>query len=38
MQQSRYCLYHALDLVDEGCVLEQYGNEMGLAALELVDI
>ena len=36
--QIRYCLYYVLELVDEGCDLEQYGNEMGLAALEWVDI
>ena len=36
--QVHYCIYYAIDLLDEGRVMEQYGNEMGQAALEWVDI
>ena len=36
--QVRFCIYHALDYVNESRILEQYGDEMGMAALEWLDI
>ena len=36
--QVRFCLYYALDFVNEAEILEQYGEEMGLGGLEWVDI
>ena len=36
--QVRFCVYFALDFVDEASILEQYGNEVGLAAFEWLDI
>ena len=34
----RFCIYFALDFVDEAAILEQYGNDVGLAAFEWLDI
>ena len=36
--QVRVCIYFALDFVDEAAILEQYGNDVGLAAFEWLDI
>ena len=36
--QVRFCVYFALDFVDEASILEQYGNEVGLAAFAWLDI
>ena len=38
LDQIHYCIYFALDFVDEVVITEQYGNEVGLAALEWLDI
>ena len=37
LDQIRFCLYFALNFIDEGNVMEQYGEEVGLAALEWVE-
>ena len=34
LDQVRFCIYFALDFVDEATIMEQYGNEVGLAAFE----
>ena len=34
LNRVRFCIYFALDFVDEAAITEQYGNEVGLAALE----
>ena len=34
----RFCIYFALDFVDEVAIMEQYGNEVGLAAFEWCDV
>ena len=34
LDQVRFCIYFALDFVDEAAIMEQYGNEVGLAAFE----
>ena len=36
--QVRFCLYYALDFVNEAEIMEQYGTEMGLGGLEWIDI
>ena len=36
--QVRFCLYYALDFVNEAEIMEQYGREMGLGGLEWIDI
>ena len=36
--QVRFCIYFALDFVDEAAIMEQYGNEVGLAAFEWCNI
>ena len=33
-----FCIYFALDFVDEAAIMEQYGNEVGLAAFEWCDV
>ena len=33
-----YCIYFALNFVDEAAIMEPYGNEVGLAALEWLNI
>ena len=38
LDQVRFCIYFALDFVDEAAIMEQYGNEVGLAALEWCDV
>ena len=38
LDQVLFCIYFALNFVDEAAIMEQYGNEVGLAALEWVDI
>ena len=38
LDQIRFCIYYALDSIDDAAVMEQYGNEVGLAALEWADI
>ena len=34
LDQVPFCIYFALDFVDEAAIMEQYGNEVGLAAFE----
>ena len=36
--QVRFCLYYALDFVNETEIMEQYGEEMGMGGLEWIDI
>ena len=36
--QGRFCLYYALDFVNEAEIMEQYGTEMGLGGLEWINI
>ena len=36
--QVLFCLYYALDFVNEAEIMEQYGEEMGMGRLELIDI
>ena len=36
--QVRFCLYYALDFVNEAEIMEQYGEEMGISGLEWIDI
>ena len=36
--QVHFCIYFTLDFVDEAAILEQYGNEIGLAAFEWLDV
>ena len=36
--QVRFCIYHVVDYVNEANILQQYGDEMGMAALEWLDI
>ena len=38
LDQVRFCIYFALNFVDEAAIMEQYGNEVGLAALEWCDV
>ena len=38
LDQVRFCIYFALDFVDEAAIMEQYGNEVGLAAFEWCDV
>ena len=38
LEQVRFCIYFALDFVDEAAIMEQYGNEVGLAAFEWCDV
>ena len=38
LDRVRFCLYYALDFVNESGIMEQYGNEVGLAGLEWVDV
>ena len=38
LDQVRFCIYFALNFIDESNVMEQYGNEVGLGALEWVDV
>ena len=38
LDRVRFCIYFALDFVDEAAIMEQYGNEVGLAALEWCDV
>ena len=38
LDQIRFCLYVALDAIDDASVMEQYGDEVGLAALEWPDV
>ena len=33
-----FCIYFALDFFDEAAIIEQYGNEVGLAAFEWCDV
>ena len=34
----RFCIYFTLDFVAEAEIMEQYGNEVGLAVLEWCDV
>ena len=36
--KSAFCIYFALDFVDVAVIMEQYGNEVDLAAFEWLDI
>ena len=36
--QVRFCLFYALDFVNEVEIMEQYGKDMGLGGLEWVDV
>ena len=36
--QVRFCLYDALDKLDEVEIMEEYGNVVGLGGLEWIDI
>ena len=38
LDQVRFCIYFAHDFVDEAAIMEQYGNEVGLAALEWCEV
>ena len=38
LDQVRFCIYFALDFVDEAAIMEQYGNEVGLAAFEWCNV
>ena len=38
LDRVRFCIYFALDFVDEAAIMEQYGNEVGLAAFEWCDV
>ena len=38
LDQVRFCIYFALNFVDGAAIMEQYGNEVCLVALEWVDI
>ena len=38
LDQVCFCIYFALDFVDEAAIMEQYGNEVGLAAFEWCDV
>ena len=38
LDQVRFCIYFALDFVDEAAIMEQYGDEVGLAAFEWCDV
>ena len=38
LEQVRFCIYFALDFVDEAAIMEQYGNEVGLVAFEWCDV
>ena len=37
-EQVHFCIYFALDFVEDAAILEQYGNKVGLAAFEWLDI
>ena len=34
----RFCIYFTLDFVAEAAIMEQYGNEVGLGALDWCDV
>ena len=38
LDRVRFCIYFVLDFVDEAVIMEHYGNEVGLAALEWWDV
>ena len=38
LDRVRFCIYFALNFVYEAAIMEQYGNEVGLAALEWCDV
>ena len=38
LDQVCFCIYCVLNFVDEAAIMEQYGNEVGLAVLEWCDV